>query len=89
MESTNRFISLAPRVYELAARNYVSFQEALEVYVRAGLKEFKNKKKYGLRYNQKIQNEAFNLAERYFAIERAKEIKELKKLEELEKIMNL
>lgn len=83
--SPNGFISRVPMVYELAVVNYVPFQEALEVYVQAVLKAYKSRKNYPLKYNQKIENEAFKLADRYFAIERTKKIKELKKLEELEK----
>lgn len=88
-KSPNGFISRIPMIYELAVVNYVPFQEALEVYVQSFLKVYKNKKNYVSGYDQKIEDEAFNLSDRYFAIERSKKIKELKKLEELEKITNL
>ena len=88
-KSPNGFISRIPMIYELAVVNYVPFQEALEVYVRSGLKVYRNRKNYFNRYNFKFENEAFNLADRYFAIERSKKIKELRKLEEIEKITNL
>jgi len=83
-KNKERFVSRFDAITELAKRNYLHIEDVLNVYLRFNHRVY-NGNNNSKKYNLELEKKVFDLTDRYFGIERIKNLKKIKRLMEYEK----